>query len=94
MFEIKIASDGGHFCTIMSLNTGMFLASDSEGNASLRRFKEQPENVQTWFHFLPHLIDLKLCRKVETHILDVANLNYDSIQFTASYCQPSAVEAC
>ena len=47
----------------------MFLASDSEGNASLKRFKEQPKNVQTWFHFLPHLIDLKLCRKVETHIL-------------------------
>ena len=72
----------------------MFLASDSEGNASLKRFKEQPENVQTWFHFLPHLIDLKLCRKVETHILGVGNLNYDSIQFTASYCQPSEVEAC
>ena len=94
MFEIKIASDGGHFCTIMSLSTGMFLASDNEGNASLKRFKEQPKNVQTWFHFLPHLIDLKLCRKVETHTLGVGNLNYDSIQFTASYSQPSEVEAC
>ena len=94
MFVIKIASDGGHFCTIMSLSTGMFLASDSEGNASLKRFKEQPKNVQTWFHFLPHLIDLKLCRKVETHILGVGNLNYDSVQFTVSYCQPSEVEAC
>ena len=70
----------------------MFLASDNEGNASLKRFKEQPKNVQTWFHFLPHLIDLKLCRKVETHILGVGNFNYD--QFTASYCQPSEVEAC
>ena len=94
MFEIKIASDDGHFCTIMSLSTGMFLASDSKGNASLKRFEEQPKNVQTWFHFLPHLIDLKLCRKVETHTLCVGNFNYDSIQFTASYCQPSEVEAC
>lgn len=93
MFEIKIASDGGHFSTIMSLSTGMFLASDSEGNASLKRFNEQPRNVHTWFHFLPHLADLKLCRKVETHTLGVSN-NCDSIQFTASYCQASEVEAC
>ena len=93
MFEIKIASDGGHFCTIMSLSTGMFLASDKEGNVSLKRFDEQHKNVQTWFHFLPHLADLKICRKVETHTLGVGN-NNDSIQFTALYCQASEVEAC
>ena len=63
MFEIKIASDGRHFSTIKSLSTGMFLASDREGNVSLKRFNEQPKNVQNWFHFLPHLEDLKYCRK-------------------------------
>ena len=71
----------------------MFLASDSEGNASLKRFDEQPRNVQTWFSFLPFLVDLRICRKVETHIFGQGN-NNDSIEFTASYCQTSEVEAC
>ena len=64
MFEIKIVSDGGHYCTIMSLSTGMFLASD-EGTASLKRFKEQPEDLQTWFHLMPHITGLVICNNVE-----------------------------
>jgi len=94
MFEIKVASDGGRYYTIMSLSTGMFLASDNEGNASLKRFKEPPEDLQTWFHFLPHVIGLMFCNNVETHTLGVGNFNYDSIQFATSYCQASKVEAC
>ena len=94
MFEIKIVSDGGHYCTIMSLSTGMFLASDNEGNASLKRFKEQPEDLQTWFHLLPHMTGLMLCNKVETHTLGAGNFNYDSVQFATSYCQTTEVEAC
>jgi len=94
MFEIKVASDGGHYYTIMSLSTGMFLVSDNEGNASLKRFKEQPEDLQTWFHFLPHVTGLMFCNNVETHTLGVGNFNYDSIQFATSYCQASEVEAC
>ena len=65
----------------MAMSTGMFLASDSEGNASLNRFDEQHKQVQTCrFYFLPHLADLKICRKVETHTLGVGN-NNDSKQF-------------
>ena len=94
MFQIKIASDGGHYCTIMSLSTGMFLASDDEGNASLKRFKNQPEDIQTWFHLTPHLKDLKHCEKLETDTLGVCSFNNDSKHFTASYCQASEVEAC
>lgn len=59
MFEIKVASDGGHFFTIMSLSTGMYLASDRDGNPSLKKFTKQPKAVPTWFHFLPHLADYK-----------------------------------
>ena len=92
MFEIKIVSDGGHYCTIKSMSTGMFLASDKKGNASLKRFKEQPEDLHTWFHLLPHM--MMYCKKVESHTLGLGNFNHDSIQFATSYCQASEVEAC
>lgn len=94
MFQIKIASDGEHYCTIMSLSTRLFLASDDEGNASLKRFKEEPEDIQTWFHLTPHMTSLKFCEKIETDTLRVGNLKYDSIHMTASYCKASEVEAC
>jgi len=93
-FQIKVASDGGHYYTIMSLSTGMFLVSDNKGNASLKRFKEQPEDLQTWFHFLPHVTGLTFCNNVDTHTLGVGNFDYDRIQFPTSYCQASEVEAC
>ena len=65
MFEIEIVSDGGHYCTIVSLSTGMFLASDNEGNVSLKRFKEQPEDLQTWFQLMPHMTGLVICNNAE-----------------------------
>ena len=94
MFQIKIVSDGGHYCTIMSLSTGMFLASDDEGNASLKRFKKQPEDIQTWFHLMPHVKDLKHCEKLEADTLGACSVSYDSIHLMTSYCQASEVEAC
>lgn len=42
-------SDGGQFWTIKSLGTGKFLASDKEGNASL---KDSPIDLYLWFRFL------------------------------------------
>ena len=42
-------SDGGQFWTIKSLGTGKFLASDKEGNASL---KDSPIDFYLWFRFL------------------------------------------
>ena len=72
----------------------MFLVSDNKGNASLKRFKEQPEDLQTWFHFMPHVTGLTFCNNVETHTLGEGNLDYDRIQFPTSYCQASEVEAC
>ena len=68
----------------------MFLASDNEGNASLKRFTEQPKDIETWFHLRPS----RNLKKLETDTLAVGNFNYDSIHFTASYCQASEVTAC
>lgn len=42
-------SDGRQFWTIKSLGTGKFLASDKEGNASL---KDNPIDLYLWFRFL------------------------------------------
>ena len=42
-------SEGGQFWTIKSLETGKFLSSDKEGNASL---KDRPIDIYSWFKFL------------------------------------------
>lgn len=81
-------SDGGQFWTIKSLGTGMFLASDNEGNVSLI---DRPTDLYTWLKFV-HPMKTEMESFVEEDT--VFSFHYDSIHFTASYCQTSEVEAC
>lgn len=73
------------YCTIKSLSTGMYLASDKEGKAFMKRL-EDPMDRQTWFYFMP--------AKQEANM--TFSCNYDlSVEFMAKfYRQSSEVEAC
>ena len=81
-------SDGGQYWTIKSLGTGKFLASDKEGNAYLN---DSPTDLYSWLRFVH---PLKRERESFVEEETVFSFNYDSIHFTASYSQPSEVEAC
>ena len=80
-------SDGGQFWTIKSLGTGMFLASDNEGNVSLI---DRPTDLYTWLKFVH---PLKTERESFVEEDTVFSFQYDSIHFRYSYCQASEVEA-
>ncbi|KAL9980290.1 hypothetical protein ACROYT_G008853, partial [Oculina patagonica] len=80
--------ENGYYWTIMSLSTGMFLASDKEGKAFMKKVGEKyPEDRQTWFHFMPSF--------AEAATTFSSNYEFCSIEFkTNFYRQTSEVEAC
>ena len=92
MFQIKQASTSDYW-TIKSVKTGMYLASDNEGNTFMKEevmtHSGRVEDRQTWFRFMPHKE-----RFVETDTL--FSFTYtDGISFTATCTyQTSEVEAC
>lgn len=73
------------YFNIKSVSTGLYLASDKEGNAFLKRL-EDPLDRQTWFYLMP--------AKQEANM--TFTCNYDlSVEFTAKFCrQSSEVGAC
>lgn len=72
----------------MSLSTGMFLASNEEGHAFMKRVREDDheQDREIWFHFMPSKHEATM----------TFSCNYDlSIELKASlYRQTSEVEVC
>ena len=87
MFEIKSVS--AKYMNIKSIKTGMYLASNEDGKAFMKKVKTTQDR-QTWFY----LIDKSESERVSnTGTLYSCNFDCASISFSVTY--PTAeVEAC
>ena len=89
MFKVSRVNARSKYSTIKSLSTGMFLASDKCGNASMREIKPQRRGDQeikdreAWFELIDDDIEVDAMMTIVS----------EDISFTAKTCEVKIIRA-